>query len=80
MIAVEDGELTYQEGNLEIGHMNNLQLLVTNAALSSPDLKENELLIKYEDFILNFENLSYSTPEFRHVLNIDARCQPRPRP
>ncbi len=74
LISVEDGELRYQEGNLEIAHLNNLGLLVTNAALSSQDLKKDEILVKYEDFLLNFDSLYFSSPEFKHVLNVQ-NCQ-----
>lgn len=74
LIFIEDGEITYSEGDLEIASINKLSLSLVNTALSKSHLLQNELLVKYDDFLLTFNNLYFSTPEFRHILRVQA-CQ-----
>ncbi len=74
LISIEDGEIKYHEGNLEIASIDKLSLSIVNAELSQPHLLQNEVLVKYDDFLLGFNNLYYSTPEFKHVLRVES-CQ-----
>ncbi len=74
MIGIKEGEISYQEGELEILSIDNFNAHLVNAALSTPNLLRDELLVKYEDFRVQFNDLYYSTPEFRHILQIQS-CQ-----
>ncbi len=74
MIGIEEGEISYREGALEILSIDNFNAHLVNAALSTPDLLRNKLLVKYEDFRVQFNGLYYSSPEFRHILHVQS-CQ-----
>ncbi len=74
LVALEDGDILVQRDGTKFLSMQHLNLVIKNGELSQDFLTRNELIPKYDDFLLSFDSLYFSSPAFRHKLGIE-NCQ-----
>lgn len=74
LITLEDGDFVVHRDKARFLSAQHVNLLIKNGELSQDFLSRNELIPKYDDFLLSFDSLYFSSPAFRHKLGIET-CQ-----
>ena len=74
LVILENGDFAVRRDKAKFLSAQHVNLLIKNGELSQDFLSRNELIPKYDDFLLSFDSLYFSSPTFRHKLGIET-CQ-----